>query len=63
MTCNDNMRFIARIYNKPFEDIKDYVNDFAEFGKYLTEAVKIYSIGMRARLRLHCRSRLISIAI
>jgi len=49
LTGNDNMRFIARIYNKPFDEIKAYVDDFAELGKYLSEPVKIYSIGMRAR--------------
>jgi capsular polysaccharide transport system ATP-binding protein len=49
LTGNDNMRFIARIYNKPFDDIKAYVEDFAELGKYLSEPLKIYSIGMRAR--------------
>src|SRR6516162_9564948 len=49
LTGNDNMRFIARIYNKPYDDIKAYVEDFAELGKYLSEPVKIYSIGMRAR--------------
>src|SRR6266404_1601384 len=49
LTGNDNMRFIARIYDKPFDDIKAYVEDFAELGKYLSEPVKIYSIGMRAR--------------
>jgi capsular polysaccharide transport system ATP-binding protein len=49
LTGNDNMRFISRIYNKPFDDIKAYVEDFAELGKYLSEPVKIYSIGMRAR--------------
>jgi capsular polysaccharide transport system ATP-binding protein len=49
LTGNDNMRFIARIYNKPFDNIKAYVDDFAELGKYLSEPVKIYSIGMRAR--------------
>ena len=49
LTGNDNMRFIARIYNKPFADVKDYVEDFAELGKFLSEPVKIYSIGMRAR--------------
>src|SRR5712691_3218228 len=49
LTGNDNMRFIARIYNKPFDDIKSYVEDFAELGKYLSEPVRIYSIGMRAR--------------
>src|SRR5262249_36658188 len=49
LTGNDNMRFIARIYNKPFDDIKAYVEDFAQLGKYLSEPVKIYSVGMRAR--------------
>jgi capsular polysaccharide transport system ATP-binding protein len=49
LTGNDNMRFIARIYNKPFDEIKTYVEDFADLGKYLSEPVKIYSIGMRAR--------------
>jgi capsular polysaccharide transport system ATP-binding protein len=49
LTGNDNMRFIARIYNKPFDDIKAYVDDFAELGKYLSEPVKVYSMGMRAR--------------
>src|SRR6516164_1647153 len=49
LTGNDNMRFIARIYDKPFDEIKAYVEDFADLGKYLSEPVKIYSIGMRAR--------------
>jgi capsular polysaccharide transport system ATP-binding protein len=49
LTGNDNMRFIARIYNKSFEDIRTYVEDFAELGRYLSEPVRIYSIGMRAR--------------
>jgi capsular polysaccharide transport system ATP-binding protein len=49
LTGNDNMRFIARIYNKPFQQIKDYVEDFAELGKFLSEPVKTYSLGMRAR--------------
>lgn len=49
LTGNDNMRFISRIYNKPFDEIKAYVDDFAELGRYLSEPVKIYSIGMRAR--------------
>src|SRR5580704_16845484 len=49
LTGNDNMRFIARIYNKPFDEIKEYVEDFAELGTYLSEPVRIYSIGMRAR--------------
>jgi len=49
LTGNDNLRFIARIYNKPFDYIRAYVEDFAELGKYLSEPVKTYSMGMRAR--------------
>jgi len=50
MTGNDNIRLIARIYNKPIRAIYDYVDDFAQLGKYLSEPVKNYSSGMRARL-------------
>jgi capsular polysaccharide transport system ATP-binding protein len=50
MTGNDNIRLICRIYNKPFKLIRDYVDDFAELGKYLAEPVMTYSAGMRARL-------------
>ncbi len=50
MTGNDNIRFMARIYNKKFEDIRDYVDDFAQLGKFLSEPVRTYSTGMRARL-------------
>src|SRR5438045_1914437 len=50
LTGNDNMRFIARIYNKPFDQIKSYVEDFADLGRFLSEPVKTYSLGMRARL-------------
>ena len=49
LTGNDNMRFIARIYNKPFDYIRAYVDDFAELGKFLSEPLKTYSTGMRAR--------------
>ena len=50
MTGNDNIRFIARIYNKPFEEARAYVEDFAQLGKFLSEPVRTYSAGMRARL-------------
>ena len=49
MTGNDNLRFIARLYNRKFEEIKGYVEDFAELGKFMSEPVKTWSTGMRAR--------------
>jgi capsular polysaccharide transport system ATP-binding protein len=49
LTGNDNLRFIARIYDKPFDYVRAYVDDFAEIGKYLSEPLKTYSMGMRAR--------------
>jgi capsular polysaccharide transport system ATP-binding protein len=50
MTGNDNIRMICRLYNRPFNVIREYVDDFAQLGKYLSEPVKSYSAGMRARL-------------
>ena len=49
LTGNDNIRFVARIYNKPFDYIRAYVDDFAELGKFLSEPLRTYSTGMRAR--------------
>lgn len=50
MTGNDNIRFMARMYGKPFAQMRDYVEDFAQLGKFLSEPVLTYSAGMRARL-------------
>lgn len=50
LTGLDNIRFICRIYQKPYEDIVAQVEDFAELGKFLREPVKVYSSGMQARL-------------
>jgi capsular polysaccharide transport system ATP-binding protein len=50
MTGNDNARFIARIYNRPYAEIRDYVEDFAQLGKFMSEPIRSYSAGMRARL-------------
>src|SRR5271155_5403314 len=35
MTGNDNIRFISRLYGKPFQQMRDYVDDFAQLGKFL----------------------------
>ena len=50
MSGFDNIRFIARIYNKPIQETIDFVEDFAELGRQLYLPVRIYSSGMRARL-------------
>src|SRR5438445_20483 len=50
LTGYDNARFIARIYERDYEDMKAFVEDFTELGRQLKMPVKIYSSGMRARL-------------
>lgn len=50
MTGFDCMRFLSRIYNKSFEEIRESVEDFSDLGKYLRMPIKTYSSGMRARL-------------
>ena len=50
LTGYDNARFIARIYNKPYDQMRDFVEEFTELGSKLKMPVKIYSSGMRARL-------------
>src|ERR1700731_4842768 len=39
MTGNDNIRLICRLYDKPFSELRDYIDDFAELGKFLSEPV------------------------
>jgi capsular polysaccharide transport system ATP-binding protein len=50
MSGLDNIRFIARLYAVPFEELVAFVDDFAELGRLLYLPVKTYSSGMRARL-------------
>lgn len=50
MTGLDNIRFIARLYNRPIQDTVERVDDFAELGQNLLLPVRLYSSGMRARL-------------
>ena len=50
LTGLDNIRFIARIYERPIERTLALVEEFAELGEALAKPVKYYSSGMRARL-------------
>jgi capsular polysaccharide transport system ATP-binding protein len=50
MTGLDNIKFLARIYQREPETLLERVEDFAELGDALSMPVKYYSSGMRARL-------------
>jgi len=50
LTGYDNARFIARIYDVSYRDIKGFIEDFTELGSSLANPVKTYSSGMRFRL-------------
>ncbi len=50
LTGLDNLKFICRVYGADFHEKIEYVQDFAELGKYFREPVKSYSSGMRSRL-------------
>lgn len=50
LTGYDNARFISRIYQRDYGDMRAFVEDFTEMGRQLKMPVKTYSSGMRARL-------------
>jgi capsular polysaccharide transport system ATP-binding protein len=50
LTGYDNARFIARIYDRDYQEMRAFVEDFTEMGRQLRMPVKTYSSGMRARL-------------
>ena len=52
LTGRENVKFVARLYAKRSElnDKVDFVEDFAELGKYFDMPIKTYSSGMKSRL-------------
>jgi len=46
----DNVRFLARLYRRDFDEMLARVDGFAELGPKLAYPVKHYSSGLRARL-------------
>ncbi|NIF03058.1 ABC transporter ATP-binding protein [Pantoea sp. Acro-805] len=52
LTGRENVKFVARLYSKN-DELKhkvDFVENFAELGKYFDMPIKTYSSGMKSRL-------------
>ena len=50
LSAYGNLRFLACIYDKSFDQIAGYVEEFTELGDRLKDPVYTYSSGMRAKL-------------
>ncbi|MBV8045051.1 ABC transporter ATP-binding protein [Pluralibacter sp.] len=52
LTGRENVKFVANLYakKKDVRDVLNFVEDFAELGKYFDMPIRTYSSGMRSRL-------------
>lgn len=53
LSARENVKFVARVYGAEGEQMKaivDYVENFAEIGRYFDRPVKTFSSGMRSRV-------------
>lgn len=50
LTGMENLRFVCQIYDADYEEVADFVQDFADIGNAIHEPVRTYSTGMRGRL-------------
>lgn len=50
LTGEQNCRFVARVYGIDSDEMRDFVEDFAELGQHFHLPFRTYSSGMRARL-------------
>lgn len=50
LTGRENMRFTCRIYGASIQEVTDFVEDFANLGRYMDMPIKTYSSGMRSKL-------------
>lgn len=45
-----NLRFLARVYDRPYDEMSAYVEEFTELGQRLKDPLYTYSSGMRAKI-------------
>ena len=50
LTGRENIMFLCKLYDYPFETAFKFVENFAELGDYMYVPVKNYSAGMKSRL-------------
>lgn len=50
LTGEQNCRFVARVYAIDSDEMRDFVEDFAELGQHFYLPFRTYSAGMKARL-------------